>query len=278
MAMDGDPDAMREALDLAAREPELPGDLIGRVLERLMRAELDAGRPEYVLEALAEWSDDADGLREHGILAGLARLELGRWARAAADLERAAGSDRADLLRLAAGGWHMAGQKEKALMAFSRARKVEGLAWKYPDRLIPEGEEMQHVLGELIAAAVHGVLVQGFTKDWAALESESQKLNFLVAEKYDKTLLEAGEEEQALREVIAEGRQDQLGRAAPELLYQILNMRGLLRAAGGDYGGARRDIEAALEVKSGGGEAAANLELLSFWTYQASEQPHSVRQ
>jgi hypothetical protein len=123
---------------------------------------------------------------------------------------------------------------------------------------------------------VHGVLLTGFTTDWAALEAEPQKLNFLVAERRDRPLLEADEEVQSLRETILSGDEGQLADAAPWLLAQILNMRGLLRASSGDYAGAREDLEASLAVDPADGEARANLDLLSFWTYHTIEQPHSV--
>jgi hypothetical protein len=150
-------------------------------------------------------------------------------------------------------------------VAFSGAEKAHPLEWKYPERLIPEGREMEHVLGELIAAAVHGVLTQEFARDWEALQGEPQKVNFLLSEKRSKSLLEAEDEVEALRKVMVEGGEDQLVESAPALLYHILNMRGLFRASGGDYAGARADLELALEVDPAGAEATSNLRLLEFW-------------
>jgi len=124
---------------------------------------------------------------------------------------------------------------------------------------------MEHVLGELIAASVHGILTQEFTRDWEALQDDPKKLNFLLSEKRSRSLLEAEEEVETLGQVIAAGGTGQHVEAAPWLLFQILNMRGLFRAAGGDYAGARVDLELALALDPDGAEARANLELLEFW-------------
>jgi hypothetical protein len=72
---------------------------------------------------------------------------------------------------------------------------------------------------------------------------------------------------ETLRKVISRGADDPEVESAPWLLYQILNMRGLVRAAGGDFAGARVDLEMALLVLPGGSEARANLALLGFWIY-----------
>jgi tetratricopeptide (TPR) repeat protein len=250
----------------------LSGEELGRAAMRLMTLHLSGGEHEQVLAVALENGARAafpPGARE---LTGMARLHTGGWARAAADLDAAAGTcdgaeKRADLLRLASGAWHLAGQQEKALVDFSRAEKTHSLDWQYPERLIPEGQEMEHVLGELIAAAVHGVLTQEFTRDWETLEADPKKLNFFIAEKRSKSLLEAEEEVETLRHVIAAGGTDQHVEAAPWLLYQILNMRGLFRAAGGDYAGARIDLKKALDLDPEGQEALSNLALLGFWIF-----------
>jgi tetratricopeptide (TPR) repeat protein len=270
---------MRACLSEASDAP-LPGGIepvsseeLGRAVETLMSLHLEQGSHLEVLEVLEDNAGHAELTPAARALSGKARLALGRWARAASDLESAArpphaDGERADLLRLASGAWHLAGQGEKALLAFSRARRLAPLPWTHPERLIPEGREMEHVLGELIAAAVHGVLMKSFTTDWESMQDEPQKLNFFVFQKRDKALLEAEEEISTLGEVMAAGGEGQLAGSAPRLLYQILNMRALLRASGGDYGGARRDLEAALTVDPDGEEAAANLDLLAFWVYE----------
>jgi hypothetical protein len=89
----------------------------------------------------------------------------------------------------------------------------------------------------------------------------------MISQKRYKASLEAEEEISALREVIASGEEGQLADAAPRLLYHILVMRGLFRAAGGDFASARADLDLALEVDPEGAEAKANLDLLSFWEW-----------
>ena len=260
----------QEGRSLGSGVTHVSPEELGRAAERLMSLHRAAGDHEAVLAVALENEARATyppGVRE---LTGLARLHLGRWARAAADLDAAAGScadgeKKASLLRLASGAWHLAGQPEKALVDFSSARKAHPLEWRYPERLIPEGQEMEHVLGELIAAAVHGVLTQEFARDWDALQDDPQKLNFLLSEKRSKSLLEAEEEVETLRLTIASGEEGQLLDAAPRLLYQIINMRGLMRASGGDYAGARADLETAASLDPDAPEAPANLALLEFW-------------
>jgi tetratricopeptide (TPR) repeat protein len=233
---------------------------------------LDRGEPGVALEIIDEHSDVATYPDTLHATRGEAHLRLGQWGEAAVDLEAAGAvqghpaSDRADALRLASGAWRRAGQDEKALATFSRAEKLSSLEFSYPERLIEEGREIEHMLGELIAASVHGVLVTCLERDWDALQDDPQGFNFFF-DKREKDFLEAADEIETLEEIIARGGSGQLAAAAPGLLYQILVIRGLNHAAGGDFEAARKDLVRASDLLDIAHEAKVNMALLTYWTY-----------
>jgi hypothetical protein len=240
---------------------------LGDVVERTARLALEGGSPREAVELIERHEDVARCSASIEEVRGRALLELRRWGPAAVALERAGGSESLDresrgrMLRLAAGAWNRAGQPEKALVTVCRARRLSPLDLRYPPRLIEEGREAEHLLDELIAAAVHGVLVQDLERDWEDLQSRPQAFNFFF-DKRAKDFLEARDVERTLRDAIAEGGDGQLFRAAPRLLYHILNVRALNRAAAGSYAAALEELERAGAMLDSTPEADANVEIL----------------
>lgn len=252
-------------------QPVDPGSL-ARAVGHASTLAMERGAPDEALDLVEASSDLVDYPDDLLSVRARAHLELAHWSRGAALLERAGKSEvltdeeRLLSLRLASVAWYRADQPEKALALFSRAQNLEPAGYHYPLRLIDEGQELEHVLEELIAASVHGVLRTAFERDFDELQDDPVAFNFFVGQR-DKAFLEAREVIETLEDAVASGGDDQFSRAAPWLLYHVLNMRGLLFVAGGDIESAREDLIRARDLYDPSPEAEANLQLLQFWTY-----------
>ncbi len=249
-------------------DPALLGQAVNEVA--LLASRRDD--PDDVLAIIKAHAGNAEYPATLQVLEGEANLALGRWPEAAVLLESAGSVDSLDraenarALRLASGAWRAAGQPEKALVTFTRAQRMSPAGFEYPDRLIPDGEEIDRPLWQLIAASVHGVLVQCFERDYDALQAKPAAFNFFV-DKREKDLLEAADEVASLEKIVKAPSDAQTGQVARQMLYQILNMRGLVHAAGGDVHAGRQDMKLASTFVDVSSETDANMAILAFWPW-----------